>query len=111
IRAVSRATNIVRPLRARTMSAITRASKPSGAPIRSSRPGSSTMRFICDREGGRTSSAITPFPRLVGVEAELLQARHHGAVEFRRRRPALDDPLVEVLVGLFEQALELVQLG
>ncbi len=74
----SRATNTVRPPRARAMSAITRASKPSGAPASSSAPGAPETRLMsvgCDRifalylDGAETarSSAIRASSNCGGV--------------------------------------------
>ena len=93
------------------MSAMTMASKPSGAPTRSNRPGSSAMRRIWAPLGGREpSAAMVRSPRLERVEAELLEHPHDIAVEFRRCRRLLDDPGVEIGVRLIEQAFERLNL-
>src|SRR5262249_22022410 len=108
-RAPSRATNTARALRALTMSAITSASNPSGAPTRSRRPGSSVTRRICAAEG-RFPSAISA-ARSVSFDSERLEFVHQRSVELGRRGGALQDPAIEVLVGLLQQALEPVELG
>src|SRR5690242_14097109 len=111
-RAASRATNTDRPLRARTTSAMTRASKPSGAPTRSRRPGSSATRRIWAALTGReASSAKVGAPFGVGFVPERLQTVHQLAGKRRRRFGAAEDPAPKVLIGLIQEGLEPVELG
>src|SRR6185312_4053717 len=111
-RVPSRATNTESPLRPRTMSAMTRASKPSGAPTRSRRPGSSATRRISAALTGREPSAANVVAsRGVNFQTEGFDLVHSVGVVGRRRRQGSDDPGIDVLIGLIEQRLEPVELS
>src|SRR5262249_30874134 len=96
-----------------TMSAMTSASKPSGAPTKSSRPGSAATRRNSAAVIGRTlaSSATGVASLRVNFQPKRLDLVQQVAFELGRRPQESDDPAVEILVGLVEQALELVELG
>src|SRR4051812_36104157 len=93
---------------------MTRASKPSGAPTRSRRPGSSATRRICAAEAGRLPSAIAGAPgidALVSFIPERPELAHQFTVVRRRRVGPLEDPAIDVVVVFLEQRLEQVELG
>src|SRR5215217_7351021 len=104
----SRATKAVTPPRARAMSAMTRASKPSGAPVRSRRP-SSLATFFSSWALGPSPSRATAGRSLGRVEG--FEQGHDFVVELRRDRLAAEEPLVDVVVYLVHQRLEQVELG
>eukprot|EP01035_Chromulina_nebulosa_P002228 gene2228-3007_t len=80
------------------MSAMTRASKPSGAPVSSSRPSAFATYFRSAT--GRTSGRV-----------ERLQQGENLGIDMVGDRSLAEVPVVDVLVGLIHQRLEGVELG
>src|ERR1700760_3962405 len=92
-RGASRAMKAFSPPRMRSTSAMIRASKPSGAPTRSSRPGAGAMRFrSVDWDKRVPLGAAVGAEGRMGEEAEGSEQVHHFAFELFGGRFAPDDP-------------------